>query len=94
MQIHACFSTTNDEDTADGGEFAEYPSAGLSISVSKCLNADVGDATPLEGNEKLPNVMSLQLLSIQEPSYEQDARNDVFPRRPEERQSDQPILLS
>ena len=43
------------------------------------MNADVGDATPLESDEKLPNVMGLQLLNVQEPSLEQDARNDVFP---------------
>ena len=42
--------------------------------LSKCLNADVGDATPLEGDEKLPNMTSLQLLKTQEPSHEQDAR--------------------
>ena len=50
----------------------------LSGDLSKCLNADVGDATLLEGDEKLPNVMSLQLLNVQEPSHEQDARNEVF----------------
>ena len=50
----------------------------LSGDLSKWLNADVGDATPLEGDEKLPNVMNLQLLKIQEPSHEQDARDDVF----------------
>ena len=43
------------------------------------MNADVGDVTPLEGDEKLPNVMGLQLLIVQEPSLERDARNDVFP---------------
>ena len=42
--------------------------------LSKCLNADVGDATQLEGDEKLPNMTSLQLLKAQEPSHEQDAR--------------------
>ena len=46
----------------------------LNGELSKCLNADVGDATPLEGDEKLPNMTSLQLLKIQEPSHEQDAR--------------------
>ena len=44
----------------------------LNGDLSKCLNADVGDATPLEGDEKLPNMTSLQLLKIQEPSHEQD----------------------
>ena len=43
------------------------------------MNADVCDATSLEGDEKLPNVMDLQLLNVQEPSLEQDAGNDVFP---------------
>ena len=43
------------------------------------MSADVGDATPLEGDEKLPNVVGLQLLIVQEPSLERDARNDVFP---------------
>ena len=43
------------------------------------MNADVGDGTPLEGDEKLPKVMGLKLLSVQEASLEQDARNDVFP---------------
>ena len=32
-----------------------------------------------EGDEKLPNVMGLQLLNVQKPSLEQDARNDVYP---------------
>ena len=52
-------------------------------------NEDVGDATPLEGDEKLPSVMGLQLLIVQEPSLERDARNDVFPplfRRPNDHQ--------
>ena len=52
--------------------------------ISKCLNAGVGDATPLEGDEKLPNMTSLQLLKIQEPSHEQDSL-DV--------QSDHPTYL-
>ena len=30
-------------------------------------------------DEKLLNVMGLQLPNVQEPSFEQDARNDVFP---------------
>ena len=42
--------------------------------LSKCLNADLVDATPSEGDEKLTNMMSLQLLKTQEPSNEQDAR--------------------
>ena len=46
----------------------------LSGDLSKCPNADVGDATPLEGDEKLPEKTSLQLLKIQEPSDEQHAR--------------------
>ena len=33
-------------------------------------------ATPLADDEKLPNVMGLQLLNVQEPSHGQDARND------------------
>ena len=41
--------------------------------------ADIGDATPLEGDVKLPKRMGLQLLHVQEPSLKQDARNDVFP---------------
>ena len=41
------------------------------------MNADVGDVTPLEDDEKLPK--HLELLCAQEPSLEQDARNDVFP---------------
>ena len=43
------------------------------------MKADVGHATPLEGDEKLPNVMGLQLLLVQEPSLERDARIDVCP---------------
>ena len=43
------------------------------------MNADVGDAAPLEGDEKLLDVMGLQLLNVQEPSLERDACNDVFP---------------
>jgi hypothetical protein len=39
----------------------------------------VGDATPLAGDEKLPQVMGLQSLNVQEPSLEQDALNDVSP---------------
>ena len=42
----------------------------LNGDLSKCLNADFGDATLLERDEKLPNVTSLQLLKIQEPSHE------------------------
>ena len=34
----------------------------LNGDSSKCLNAGVGDATPVEGDEKLPNMTSLQLL--------------------------------
>ena len=30
--------------------------------LSKCLNVDVGDSTPLESDEKSPNMTSLQLL--------------------------------
>ena len=41
------------------------------------MNADVVDATPLEGDEKLPDVMGLQLLNVQEPSLAQDAVKDV-----------------
>ena len=55
----------------------------LNGDLSKCLNAGVGDATPLEGDEKLPIMTSLQLLKKQEPSHEQDAR----------RQSDHPTCL-
>ena len=36
----------------------------LNGDPSKCLNADVVDATPLEGDEKLPEKTSLQLLNI------------------------------
>ena len=43
------------------------------------MNADVGDSTPLEGDEKLPNVIGLQQLNVQEQSPKQDARKDVFP---------------
>ena len=46
----------------------------LNNDPSKCLNAGVDDATPLEGDEKLPKMTSLQLLEIQEPSHEQGAR--------------------
>ena len=41
------------------------------------LTCTTPSATPLEGDEKLPNVMGLQVLSVQEPSLEQDARNAV-----------------
>ena len=34
--------------------------------------------TPLEGDEKLPKMTSLQLLNIKEPSHEQDARNGLY----------------
>ena len=36
------------------------------------LNPDVGDATSLEGDEKLVKVMGLDLLNVQEASLEQD----------------------
>ena len=36
------------------------------------MNADVGDATPLESDEKLPKVMGLKLLNVQEASLQQD----------------------
>ena len=36
------------------------------------MNADVIDATPLEGDEKLLKVMGLKLLNVQEASLEQD----------------------
>ena len=36
------------------------------------LDADVGDATPWEGDEKLPKVIGLKLLNVQEASLEQD----------------------
>ena len=62
----------------------------LNGDPSKCLNAGVGDATPLEGDEKLPNMTSLQLLKIQESSHEQDARNCLFSHV----QSEQATLLS
>ena len=42
------------------------------------MNADVGDATPLEDDEKLPKMMGLKLLCVQEPSLEQEAVNDVL----------------
>ena len=42
------------------------------------MNADVGDTKPLEGDEKLPNVMGLQSPSVQEPSLEKDALDDDF----------------
>ena len=42
-------------------------------------NADIGNATLLEGDEKLPQGMGLQSLNVQEPSLEQDAVNDVSP---------------
>ena len=41
--------------------------------LSKCLDSDVGDETPFEGDEKLSDVMGLQLLNVQVPSLEQDA---------------------
>ena len=41
------------------------------------MNADVGDATPLEGDEPLPKVMGLKFLNVQEPTL--DARKKVFP---------------
>ena len=44
-------------------------------------NADVGNATLLEGDEKLPQGMGLQSLNVQELSLEQDALNDVSPPR-------------
>ena len=50
-------------------------------------HADVRDTTPLEVDEKLPNAMVCNC-SFQEALLEQDALT-----RPEERQSDQPILL-
>ena len=47
--------------------------------LDSAQNADVGDATPLERDEKLPDVMGLQLLNVQEPSLEQDAVKDASP---------------
>ena len=46
------------------------PSKRSELAKSK---ADVGDVTPLEHDEKLPDVMGLQLLNVQVPSLEQDA---------------------
>ena len=40
----------------------------LSGELSKSLDSDVGDATPFEGDEKLPDVMGLQLINVQVPS--------------------------
>ena len=34
------------------------------------MNPDVGDATPVEGDEKLPKVTGLKLLNVQEASLE------------------------
>ena len=51
----------------------------LTESPASRLACTTPSATPLEGDEKLPNVIGLQMLSVQEPSLEQDARNDVFP---------------
>ena len=45
-------------------------------------NADVVDGTPLERDEKLPDVMGLQLLNVQVPSLEQDATTSHIPREP------------
>ena len=36
------------------------------------MNQDVGDATRVEGDEKLPKVTGLKLLNVQEASLEQD----------------------
>ena len=47
--------------------------------LSEVANSALHPLLPqLEGDEKLPNMMSLQLLNNHEPSNEQDARNDVF----------------
>ena len=36
------------------------------------MNPGVGDATPVEGDEKLPKVIGLKLLNVQEATLEQD----------------------
>ena len=41
------------------------------------MNADVDDATPLEGDEKLPKVMGLKLLNVRKASLEQDELSNV-----------------
>ena len=51
----------------------------LTESTASQLTCTTPSATPLEGDEKLPNVMGLQLLDVQELSLEQDDRKDVFP---------------
>ena len=45
----------------------------LSGELSKSLDSDVGDATPFEGDEKLPNVMGLQLINAK---YHRSRRNN------------------
>ena len=47
----------------------------MSQLTSKKINADVGDATPLEGNERLSQV----ICERQEASLEQNALKDVSP---------------
>ena len=51
----------------------------LTESPASQLTCTTPSATPLEGDEKLPNVTGLQMLSVQELSLEPDARDDVFP---------------
>ena len=54
----------------------------LSDELPTCLDSDVGDATSFEVDEKLPDVMGLQLLNVQVPSLEQDATTGHIPREP------------
>ena len=54
----------------------------LSGELSKSLDSVVGDATPFVGEDKLPDVMGLQLLNVQVPSLEQNAATGHIPREP------------
>ena len=70
---------THDPDDVHVYAVSRTYEAYLTESPASQLTCTTPSATPLEGDEKLPNVMGLQLLDVQELSLEQDARKDVFP---------------